>query len=69
LLVCFWAPAAPGRLAAEVKELGRNLAIVGADRGDEAEEQLAVAAGGGGGRGDFRAVAPPVLSFTSGRQR
>jgi error-prone DNA polymerase len=60
---------APGRLAAEVKELGRNLAIVGADRGDEAEEQLAVAAGGGGGRGDFRAVAPPVLSFTSGRQR
>jgi error-prone DNA polymerase len=58
---------APGHLAAEVKELGKNFAIVGGEHEGE-EQQLAAAAGGGGG-GDFRAVAPPVLSFTSGRQR
>jgi error-prone DNA polymerase len=53
---------APGRLVAEVKELSRNLGVAGA----EPEEAPKVAAGGGG---DFRAVAPPVLSFTQGRSR
>jgi error-prone DNA polymerase len=53
---------APGKLAAEVKELSRELAVV-----QDAEQELLVAAGGGGA--DFRAVAPPVLSFASGRQR
>jgi error-prone DNA polymerase len=53
---------APGRLAAEVKELSRELAVV-----QDAEQELLVAAGRGGG--DFRAVAPPVLSFANGRQR
>jgi error-prone DNA polymerase len=54
---------APGKLAAEVKELGKNFAIVG---GEEEEPQVAAAGGGGA---DFRAVAPPVLSFTQGRKR
>ena len=31
------------------------------------EEEALVAAAGGGG--DFRAVAPPVMSFTQGRRR
>jgi error-prone DNA polymerase len=68
---------APGRLVAEVKELSKNLAIVGADQ-PEVLPQVAAASGqagataGGGGPGaggDFRAVAPPVLSFTQGRKR
>ena len=53
---------APGRLVAEVKELSEKLALAGA----EGEEAPKVAAGGGG---DFRAVAPPVMSFTQGRSR
>jgi error-prone DNA polymerase len=84
----------PNRVTAEVKELGKNYAIVGGDRlpdvargpygldelelarrqreaaereEREAAEQRAAAAGGGGG--DFRAVAPPVMSFTQGRRR
>jgi error-prone DNA polymerase len=60
---------APGRLAAEVKELGKNFAIVSGDREGEAEEELPRVAAAGGGGGDFRAVAPPVLSFTQGRKR
>jgi error-prone DNA polymerase len=52
---------APGRLVAEVKELSERLAIAGA----EPEEAPKVAAGGG----DFRAVAPPVMSFAQGRSR
>jgi error-prone DNA polymerase len=61
---------APGQLSAEVKELGKNFAIVNGDREhvEEVEEPLVAAAGGGGGA-DFRAVAPPVLSFTQGRKR
>jgi error-prone DNA polymerase len=61
---------APGRLAAEVKELSKELAVV-----QDAEQQLLVASGGGraevaaGGGGDFRAVAPPIQSFTGGRSR
>ena len=53
---------APGRLVAEVKELSKNLAIAGAEQ----EKAPKVAAGGGG---DFRAVAPPAMSFTQGRSR
>jgi error-prone DNA polymerase len=61
---------APGRLAAEVKELGKNFAIVSGDReGDQAQEEAPKVAAAGGGGGDFRAVAPPVLSFTQGRKR
>ena len=52
----------PGRLVAEVKELGRELGAAGG----EIEEAPKVAAGGGG---DFRAVAPPAMSFTQGRSR
>jgi error-prone DNA polymerase len=55
-------------------ELARRRAERAAER--EAAEQEAVAAGGSArqaaaarGRGDFRAVAPPVLSFASGRRR
>ena len=57
---------APDQLAAEVREIGKNFAIVGAEPEEEAPQ--AAAAGGGGGA-DFRAVAPPVLSFTNGRSR
>ena len=53
---------APGKLAAEVKELSRELAVV-----QDAEQELLVASGGGGG--DFRAVAPPIMSFANGRSR
>ncbi len=56
---------APDRLAAEVREIGKNFAIVGAEPEEEAPK---VAAAGGAGA-DFRAVAPPVLSFTNGRSR
>jgi error-prone DNA polymerase len=55
-------------------ELARRRAERAAER--EAAEQEAVAVGGRAraaaaarGRGDFRAVAPPVLSFTQGRRR
>jgi error-prone DNA polymerase len=51
---------APGRLVAEVKELSEKLALA-----EVAAEAPKVAAGGG----DFRAVAPPVMSFTQGRSR
>jgi error-prone DNA polymerase len=55
-------------------ELARQRALRAAQAEDE---EAAVAAAGGGarraavarGRGDFRAVAPPVMSFTSGRRR
>jgi error-prone DNA polymerase len=55
---------APGRLAAEVREL--EVAQPGA--ASEEEELPKVAAAGDAGA-DFRAVAPPVLSFTNGRSR
>ena len=60
---------APGRLAAEVKELSKELAIV-AGRRAAAAGRLGRRAGrgGAGGGGDFRAVAPPVLSFANGRR-
>ena len=54
---------APGRLVAEVKELGKNLAIVGAEPRRRRRRSPPRAAGG-----DFRAVAPPVMSFTQGAQ-
>jgi error-prone DNA polymerase len=47
---------APGRLVAEVKELSRDLAVAG--------DGVAPADGG-----DFRAVAPPIMSFAQGRSR
>jgi error-prone DNA polymerase len=83
----------PNRVAAEVKELGKNYAIVGGDRipdqargpygldelelarrqreaAERAEREAAEqAAAAGGGGSDFRAVAPPVMSFTQGRRR
>jgi len=62
---------APGQLAAEVEELGKSFAIASGDRSGRTEEEEKapqVAAAGGGGA-DFRAVAPPVLSFTQGRKR
>jgi error-prone DNA polymerase len=81
----------PNRVTAEVKELGKNYAIVGGDRlpdvargpygldelelarrqreaADRAAAEAPAAAAEGGG-GDFRAVAPPVMSFTQGRRR
>jgi len=54
---------APDRLVADVRELPREDPTT-----DEREEAPKVAAAGGGGA-DFRAVAPPVLSFTQGRSR
>ena len=51
---------APDELAGEVRELELPAPA------EEREEAPKVAAGGGG---DFRAVAPPVLSFTNGRSR
>ncbi len=64
--------AAPDRLVAEVKDFSaldeRELARAreGAD-GDAAIEEGTAALGGEGE--DFRAVAPPVMSFASGRRR
>ncbi len=86
----------PNKVTAEVKELGKNYAIVGGDRipdqargpygldelelarrqrdaaeqaEREAAERAAEAAAAAGGGSDFRAVAPPVMSFTQGRRR
>jgi error-prone DNA polymerase len=59
----------PGRLVAEVAELARaREGAAGLAEGERfPEERPRVAAAGGGG--DFRAVAPPVMSFTQGRSR
>ena len=67
---------APDRMVAEIKDF--SLLDEAVRRGHE-EQQAAVAAAGGGGGGigpwpageaeDFRAVAPPVMSFASGRRR
>ena len=51
---------APGQLVAEVRELSPP-ELAPADH--EAEPQVAAAGG------DFRAVAPPVMSFAQGRSR
>jgi error-prone DNA polymerase len=53
---------APDRIAGEVRELA--LAEAAPDAGEA--PKVAAAAGAGA---DFRAVAPPVLSFTNGRSR
>ena len=66
---------APDRMVAEIKDF--SLLDEGVRRGLEqqraaaaAEGVGAVAASGGGGEAeDFRAVAPPVMSFASGRRR
>ncbi|MCW3040408.1 MAG: polymerase alpha subunit, partial [Solirubrobacterales bacterium] len=60
-----WALEAPDRPLAEVKDFS-PLDLRELER-QQAESQLATAAGGGGG--DFRAVAPPVMNFGAGRRR
>ena len=65
----------PDRSLATVAELPRERTPldviqerkVRAARAAREEEALVAAAGGGGA--DFRAVAPPVMSFASGRRR
>ncbi|HEY6397297.1 MAG TPA: hypothetical protein VIX82_07565, partial [Solirubrobacteraceae bacterium] len=56
---------APDQLVAEVKDFSpldeRELAVARAGRRE--------ASGGSGEAEDFRAVAPPVMSFASGRRR
>jgi hypothetical protein len=54
---------------AEVKDFSplderKRVRIAAAESG---EDEVAAAAGAGGG--DFRAVAPPAMSFASGRRR
>ena len=69
--------AAPDRLVAEVKDFSMLDEQVRRGRAaDQAAEAAAsgaqrarVAGGEGGAAEDFRAVAPPVLSFASGRRR
>ncbi len=56
---------APDRMVAEIKDF--SMLDEGVRRGHE--EQRAAAAAGGGEAEDFRAVAPPVMSFASGRRR
>jgi error-prone DNA polymerase len=62
---------APDRVAAEVKDFS-PLDLRELER-QAGERELLAAAGGGGGGGapadDFRAVAPPVMSFAQGRRR
>jgi error-prone DNA polymerase len=68
---------APDRLVAEVKDF--SMLDEGVRRAHEEERLKVAAAGGGGGplgpwpeggeAEDFRAVAPPVMSFASGRRR
>ncbi len=67
---------APDRLLAEVKDfslLDEQVRVGLADQQAEAERAAVAAAGGGvdtpGDADDFRAVAPPVMSFASGRRR
>ena len=56
---------APDRMVAEIKDF--SMLDEGVRRGHE--EQRAATAAGGGDAEDFRAVAPPVMSFASGRRR
>jgi hypothetical protein len=60
--------AAPDQLVAEVKDFSmldeRELARVRADKAAAAEREAA-----SNETEDFRAVAPPVMSFASGRRR
>jgi error-prone DNA polymerase len=67
---------APDRIVAEIKDF--SLLDEGVRRGHEQQRLAAAGGGGGGGLGpwpeggeaeDFRAVAPPVMSFASGRRR
>jgi error-prone DNA polymerase len=57
---------APDRLLAEIKDFSMLDEQV---RHGLAEQRAAVAAAAGGGAEDFRAVAPAVMSFGSGRRR
>ena len=63
--------AAPDLALAEVKDFSpldeRERARIAAAQAGE--DEAAAAAGAGGGPGDFRAVAPPAMSFASGRRR
>jgi error-prone DNA polymerase len=63
-----WALEAPDRPLAEVKDFSPlDLRELERQSGDAADAgQVAAAAGGGG---DFRAVAPAVMSFGAGRRR
>jgi error-prone DNA polymerase len=56
---------APDRLLAEIKDFS----ILDEQVRRGLAEQTAAAAAGGGEAEDFRAVAPPVMSFGSGRRR
>jgi error-prone DNA polymerase len=60
---------APDLVLAEVKDFSpldeRERARIAAAEAEAGEEEVAAAAGGG----DFRAVAPPAMSFASGRRR
>jgi error-prone DNA polymerase len=61
---------APDLVLAEVKDFSpldeRERARIAAAEAEAGEDEVAAAAGGGG---DFRAVAPPAMSFASGRRR
>jgi len=58
---------APDQVLAEVKDFSMLDEQV---RLGLADQRAAAGGGGGGGSGeDFRAVAPPVMSFASGRRR
>jgi error-prone DNA polymerase len=67
-----WALEAPNRPLAEVKDFSpldlRELERA-AEEQAASEGLAAVAAAGGGAADDFRAVAPPVMSFAAGRRR
>jgi error-prone DNA polymerase len=65
---------APDRVLADVKDFSMldeqvRRGLIEQRAAAAGEEQAAVAAGGGGEAEDFRAVAPPVMSFASGRRR
>jgi error-prone DNA polymerase len=63
-----WALEAPDRPLAEIKDFS-PLDLAELERHGHAGVQQPAAAAGGAGGGDFRAVAPPVMSFAQGRSR
>ncbi len=62
---------APDQILAEVKDFSMldEQVLRGRAEQQAAAEAAAAAGGGGSGAEDFRAVAPPVMSFASGRRR
>jgi error-prone DNA polymerase len=68
---------APDRPLAQIAELSGHISLMDFSTADawelellaEADAGRAAAAGGAGGASGFRAVAPPVQSFASGRRR